>query len=160
MTTKLDFDRHKLYETDYLKWIETTVEKLRVRDYSNIDWKNLIEEIEDMGRSERRSLESNLVVLLMHLLKWQFQPDQRSGSWKGSIAEHRRRIRKTIEDSPSLKPYLEAVFSECYSDALEQASAETGLSIETFPQLCLYTSAEVLDSNFLPDFLSDEMIEK
>ncbi|NJK67680.1 MAG: DUF29 domain-containing protein [Microcoleus sp. CSU_2_2] len=155
MTTKLDVSRHKLYETDYLKWIETTLEKLRVRDYSNIDWENLIEEIEDMGRSERRSLESNLVVLLMHLLKWQFQPDKRSGSWKGSIAEHRRRIRKSLQDSPSLKPYLEAVFSECYSDAMEQASAETGLSIETFPQLCLYTAAEVLDPNFLPDFLSD-----
>lgn len=160
MTTKLDINRQKLYETDYLKWIETTVEKLRVRDYSNIDWENLIEEIEDMGRSERRSLESNLVVVLMHLLKWQFQPDKRSGSWKGSIAEHRRRIRKTIEDSPSLKPYLEGVLSECYSDALEQASAETGLSVEIFPQLCPYTSAEVVDSNFLPDFRSDGMIEK
>lgn len=156
MTTKLDFNRHKLYETDYLKWIENTVKKLRIRDYSNIDWENLIEEIEDMGRSERRSLESNLVVLLMHLLKWQFQPDKRSGSWKGSIAEHRRRIRKSLQDSPSLKSYLEGVFSECYSDALEQASAETGLSVETFPQLCVYTSAEILDSNFLPDFLSDE----
>lgn len=109
MTTKLDFNQQKLYESDYMKWIETTVEKLRFRDYSNIDWENLIEEIEDMGRSERRSLESNLVVVLMHLLKWQFQPDKRSGSWKGSIAEHRRRIRKTLQDSPSLKPYLEGV---------------------------------------------------
>jgi Domain of unknown function DUF29 len=158
MTTKLDISRQKLYETDYLKWIETTVEKLRVRDYANIDWENLIEEIEDMGRSERRSLESNLVVLLLHLLKWQFQPDRRSGSWKGSIAEHRRRIRKSLQDSPSLKPYLEEVFSECYSDALEQASAETELSIETFPQLCLYTSAEVLDSNFWPGFISEKLL--
>ncbi|HAT13828.1 MAG TPA: DUF29 domain-containing protein, partial [Microcoleaceae bacterium UBA11344] len=144
MIAKLDVNPQKLYETDYLKWIETTVKKLRVRDYSNIDWENLIEEIEDMGRSERRSLESNLVVVLMLLLKWQFQPDKRSGSWKGSIAEHRRRIRKSFQDSPSLQPYLERVFSECYSDAIEQASAETGLAIETFPPLCLYTSAEVL----------------
>ena len=83
MTTKLEVERQKLYDTDYLRWIETTVEKLRVRDYSNIDWENLIAEIEDMGRSERRSLESNLVVILLHLLKWQFQPDQRRGSWKG-----------------------------------------------------------------------------
>ncbi|TAE66541.1 MAG: DUF29 domain-containing protein, partial [Oscillatoriales cyanobacterium] len=99
MTTKLEVDRHKLYDTDYLRWIETTVEKLRSRDYSNIDWENLIEEIEDMGRSERRSLESNLVVIILHLLKWQFQPDRRSGSWKASIAEHRRRIRKAVKDS-------------------------------------------------------------
>ncbi|MCC3411916.1 MAG: DUF29 domain-containing protein [Microcoleus sp. PH2017_29_MFU_D_A] len=151
MTTKLEVDRHKLYDTDYLRWIETTVEKLRSRDYSNIDWENLIEEIEDMGRSERRSLESNLVVIILHLLKWQFQPDRRSGSWKASIAEHRRRIRKAVKDSPSLRPYLEEVLAECYADAVEQASAETGLSIETFPQLSVYTSTEVLDSNFLPD---------
>jgi hypothetical protein len=157
--TKLDVNQQNLYDIDYLKWIGTTVENLRVGDYSHIDWENLIEEIEDMGRSERRSLESNLVVVLMHLLKWEFQPDQRSGTWKGSIAEHRRRIRKSLQDSPSLKPYLEEVFSECYSDAIEQASAETGLSIEAFPQLCVYTCTEVLDSNFWPDFLSDGMTE-
>jgi len=159
MITKLDVNQQKLYDIDYLKWIETTVENLRVGDYSHIDWENLIAEIEDMGRSERRSLESNFVVVLMHLLKWEFQPDQRSSSWKASIVEHRRRIRKSLQDSPSLKPYLEEVFSECYSDAIEQASAETGLSLETFPQLCVYTSAEVLDSHFLPDLLSDGMTE-
>ena len=151
MTTKLEVDRQKLYNADYLRWIETTVEKLRIRDFSNIDWENLIAEIEDMGRSERRSLESNLVVILLHLLKWQFQPDQISGSWKASIVEHRRRIRKTLKDSPSLKPYLEEVLVECYADAVEQASAETGLSLETFPQLCIYSAIEVLDSDFLPE---------
>jgi len=136
MTLKLEIERQKiLYDSDYLRWIETTVEKLRVRDYSNVDWENLIAEIEDMGRSERRSLESNLVVILLHLLKWQFKPDGRSGSWKGSIVEHRRRIRKILKDSPSLKPYLEEVLAECYADAAEQASAETGLSAGTFPQL-------------------------
>ena len=150
MTTELEPNRH-LYETDYLKWIETTVEKLQVQDYSNIDWKNLIEEIEDMGWSKRRSLKSNLIVVLTHLLKWQYHPNFRSGSWKGSIVEHRRRICEALKDSPSLKPYFEEVFAECYSNAVEQASAETGLSVEIFPQLCPYTSAEVLDSNFLPD---------
>ncbi len=158
MTTKLEVNRHKLYDTDYLRWIETTVEKLRTRDYSNIDWENLIAEIEDMGRSERRSLESNLVVIILHLLKWQFQSDQRSGSWKGSIVEHRRRIRKTLKDSPSLKLYLEEVLVECYADAVEQASAETGLSVEMFPQLCIYSAVEVLDSDFWPEFLPDETI--
>jgi hypothetical protein len=150
MTRELETNRQSLYETDYLKWIEITVKKLQVRDYSSIDWENLIEEIEDMGRSERRSLESNLVVVLTHLLKWQYQPAFRSGSWKGSIAEHRRRIRKALKESPSLKPYLEEVFAECYSDAVEQASSETELPVETFPQECPYTSIDVLDSNFLP----------
>lgn len=151
MNINLEANRHSLYETDYLQWIETTVEKLREQDYSNIDWENLIEEFEDMGRSERRSLESNLVVILLHLLKWQYQPERRSGSWKGSIAEHRRRIRKALKDSPSLKPYLEEIFAECYLDAIEQASAETGLPEATFPQLCPYTSTEALDSNFMPE---------
>jgi Domain of unknown function DUF29 len=151
MTTEIQANQQSLYETDYLKWIETTIEKLKHQDYSSVDWENLIEEIEAMNRSERRSLESNLVVVLLHLLKWQYQPEERSGSWKGSIAEHRRRIRKALKDSSSLKPDLEEVFAECYSDAVEQASAETGLPFETFPQSCPYTSAEVLDSKFLPE---------
>jgi hypothetical protein len=151
MTTELEANRQSLYETDYQKWIDTTIEKLRLQDYSNIDWENLIEEIEDMGRSERKSLKSNLIVVLTHLLKWQYQPEFRSGSWKGSIVEHRRRIREALSDSPSLKHYLEEVFAGCYLDAVEQASAETGLPVETFPQECPYTSAEVLNSNFLSE---------
>jgi hypothetical protein len=139
MTTELEANRQSLYETDYLKWIDTTIEKLRLQDYSNIDWENLIEEIEDMGRSERKSLKSNLIIVLTHLLKWQYQPEFRSGSWKGSIVEHRRRIREALSDSPSLKPYLEEVFAGGYLDAVEQASAETGLPVETFPQECPYT---------------------
>lgn len=148
MTTELNANRKNLYEADYLKWIETTVQKLRVRDYSSVDWENLIAEIEDMGRSERRSLESNLVVVLTRLLKWQYQPDFRSGSWKGTIAEHRRRIRKALKESPSLKPYLQEVFAECYLDAVELASAETELPIERFPDECPYTSTEVLALSF------------
>ncbi len=151
MTTELNANRQSLYETDYLKWIETTLEKLRVQDYSNVDWSNLIEEIEDMGRSERKSIKSNLIVVLTHLLKWQFQPEFRSGSWKGSIVEHRRRIRDALKDSPCLKPYLQEVFADCYSDAVELASAETELPVETFLGECPYTSIEVLDSNFLPE---------
>lgn len=151
MTTELETNRNSLYETDYLRWIETTLAQLQMQDYSNIDWENLIEEIGDMGRSERRSLESNLTVIITHLLKWQYQPNFRSGSWKGSIAEHRRRIRKALKESPSLKSYLEEILAECYLDAVEIAMAETGLSVEIFPQVSPYTSVEVLDVNFLPE---------
>ncbi|WP_334852324.1 DUF29 domain-containing protein [Nostoc sp.] len=139
-----------LYETDYLQWIETTVEKLQSQDYANVEWENLIEEIADMGRSERRSLKSNLIVILMHLLKWQFQPDKRSGSWEGSIIEHRRRVKEALDDSPSLKSYLEIVFAECYAQAVKQAKAETGISMESFPLNCPYQLAEVTDDEFLP----------
>lgn len=147
----LKSDRQTLYETDYLQWIETTAQKLRDRDYGHVDWEHLIEEIEDMGRSERRSLKSNLIVVLVHLLKWQFQPDYRSGSWEGSIIEHRRRIRDAIDDSPSLYPYLESIFAECYPQAVKQAKAETRLPAETFPEQCPYALVDVLRDEFLPE---------
>jgi hypothetical protein len=140
-----------LYKADYLQWIETTVEKLSSQDYASMDWENLIEEIEDMGRSERRSLESNLIVVLLHLLKWQYQPECRSGSWEGSIIEHRRRIKKALKESPSLKPDMISIFAECYTEAVKQAKAEMGLSLETFPIQCPYELAEVIDDEFLPE---------
>ncbi|BBD67027.1 hypothetical protein NIES4072_56950 [Nostoc commune NIES-4072] len=139
-----------LYDTDYLQWIETTVEKLQSHDYANVDWEKLIEEIADVGRSERRSLKSNLIVILVHLLKCQFQPEKRSGSWEGSIIEHRRRVKEALDDSPSLKSYLENIFIECYAQAVKQAKAETGLSVESFPVVCPYQLLEVTNDEFLP----------
>ncbi|NJP09859.1 MAG: DUF29 domain-containing protein [Leptolyngbyaceae cyanobacterium RU_5_1] len=149
--SSLRADYPTLYQTDYLQWIETTVKKLRSKHYADVDWENLIEEVEDMGRSERRSLDSNLIVVLLHLLKWQYQPEWRSGSWEGSIVEHRRRIKKTIKESPSLKPYLESIFAESYTEAVKQAKAETGLPFETFPKQCPYDLAAVMDDEFLPE---------
>lgn len=167
----LKSDRPSLYNTDYLQWIKTTVEKLHSRDYANVDWDNLIEEIEDIGRSEQGSLESNLIVLLLHLLKWQYQPERRSGSWESSIIEHRRRIKQALKESPSLKTYFESIFSESYIEAVKQAKAEsrgknrvggtptppelfkraeTGLPLETFPSQCPYELAALLDDEFLP----------
>ncbi|WP_375511744.1 DUF29 domain-containing protein [uncultured Nostoc sp.] len=139
-----------LYDTDYLQWIQTTVEKLQSHDYADVDWENLIEEIADIGRSERRSLKSNLIVILVHLLKWQFQPEKRSGSWEGSIIEHRRRVKEALDDSPSLKSYIESVFAECYAQAVKQAKAETGLLVESFLLVCPYQLPEVTNDEFLP----------
>ncbi|NEP02748.1 MAG: DUF29 domain-containing protein [Symploca sp. SIO2E9] len=139
-----------LYETDYLRWLETTVQKLRAQDYGNVDWQNLIEEIEDLGKSERRRLESNLAVILLHLLKWEFQPEQRKGGWEASIIEHRQRLRRALKDSPSLQPYLESIFAEIYAEARKRARAETGLPLDTFPIQCPYKTTEVLDDDFLP----------
>ncbi|MGF1518171.1 MAG: DUF29 domain-containing protein [Nodosilinea sp.] len=139
-----------LYEADYLSWIEATAAALKRQDYGVIDWENVVEEIEDMGRRERQSLKSNLVVLLLHLLKWQFQPDKQSNSWKASIVEHRQRLQNRLEDSPSLRPYLETIFDKCYADAVERAAAETGLPETDFPQKCPYAIGQILTKGFLP----------
>ncbi|HZG37606.1 MAG TPA: DUF29 domain-containing protein [Nodosilinea sp.] len=139
-----------LYEADYLSWIEATADALKRRDYGAIDWENIIEEIEDMGRRERQSLKSNLVILLLHLLKWQFQPDKQSNSWKASIVEHRQRLEDSVEASPSLKPYLETLLAQAYGNAVERAAAETGLSEATFPQDCPYTVSQIMAKGFLP----------
>jgi hypothetical protein len=139
-----------LYLIDFVCWVETTVEQLRSQNYAAVDWTNLIEEIEDMSRRERKSLKSNLIVILLHLLKWQFQPQFRSGSWRGSIREHRRWVNDDLKDSPSLIPYLQEVFVECYTNAREQAADETDLPLETFLVDCPYTFKQALNSEFLP----------
>ncbi|MGB7250147.1 MAG: DUF29 domain-containing protein [Phormidesmis sp.] len=153
MTTSpfLKQNAQSLYEADYAQWIEATLQKLQQQDYAAVDWENLIEEIEDMGRRERRALVSNLIVLLVHLLKWQYQPERRSGSWSGSIVEHRRRINQALKDSPSLKTYLTAHLNDAYDDALEQAAAETMLPVKTFPAKCPYEIEQILERGFLSD---------
>ncbi|XGV95535.1 MAG: DUF29 domain-containing protein [Leptolyngbya sp. BL-A-14] len=151
MTIDLHAQQKNLYDRDFVRWVEMTVEQLRAQNYADVDWANLIEEIEDMSRRERKNLKSNLVVLLLHLLKWQYQPEYRTGSWRGSIREHRRRINDDLHDSPSLAPYFQAVLSDCYISACEQAADETGLALQTFPAACQYTSEQVLDANFLPE---------
>lgn len=140
-----------LYDQDYYLWIQQTLQVLQSGKFSELDTKNLTEEIEDMGISQKNSLESNLIVLLIHLLKWKYQPEQRSGSWKGSIREHRRRILKSFKDSPSLKRYFEEIFEESYQEARQQASDETGLSLDIFPPQCPFTQELILT----PDYLSD-----
>ncbi len=140
-----------LYDRDYALWIETTIAQLRSKNVAEIDWDNVLEEFEDMGKRERRSLKSNLVILLQHLLKWEFQSEKRSGSWKGSIIEHRQRIRDRFEESPSLRNYLLTVVPSAYADAVERASNETGLAIETFPIDCPYDFEAILDTTFLPE---------
>jgi hypothetical protein len=147
-TTSLLFD---LYEQDYYLWLQDTVKLLQEKKLSEIDVIHLIEEIEDMGRSEKRAVESNLVVVLLHLLKYQYQPQKRSNSWKVSIREHRRRLRKLLQDSPSLQPYFKEVFHECYQDAREQASDETGLSLEMFSIESPFTPEETMNCDYLPD---------
>jgi Domain of unknown function DUF29 len=144
-------EERSLYERDFYLWLEHQASRLREGRLDELDVANLLEEIEDMGRSEKRAIEGNLVVLLTHLLKYRFQPDQRSSGWRGTIVEHRRRLRKLLRESPSLRPLLRRMFPECYADAGEQAAAETGLSPDIFPAEPPFTLDQVLDSKYLPE---------
>jgi hypothetical protein len=143
--------RQSLYEQDFYLWLAQQAALLREGHLHELDVANLLDEIEDMGRSAKKAIKSNLLVLLTHLLKFQFQPDERSSGWHGSIVEHRRRLRDDFEESPSLRPYAAEVFGRAYADAREQASAETGLPLRSFPRSCPYTLEQTLDARFLPD---------
>ena len=139
-----------LYEQDYYQWLTTTAQKLRQGKLAEVDVVNLIEEIEDIGRSEKKAVRSNLRILLMHLLKYKYQPEKRTNSWLFTIVEHRKRLQESFKDSPSLKPYFSEVFDECYQDAIDLAAAETGFPRETFPNQSPFTPTETLDPDYLP----------
>jgi hypothetical protein len=140
-----------LYERDFCLWLEQQAALLREGRFDELDLGNLIEEIEAMARKDRKGVKSDLVVLLTHLLKHQFQPEQRSSGWRGSIVEHRQRLRYDFEESPSLRPHADEVFARAYADARERASAETGLPLRAFPKSSPYTLAQTLDPKFLPE---------
>jgi hypothetical protein len=140
-----------LYEQDFFRWIQVTAAALRSGNFSQLDIDNLVEEVESLGRRDRRELQSRLTVLLMHLLKWQFQPEMRSRSWRGTLLEQRIRLRKLLQESPSLRSFLADAISECYEDAKLKACAETGLDSSIFPQALPYKLEGALDVDFLPD---------
>ena len=137
----------QLYDQDYCLWLENTVEQLKQKNLNHIDWKNLIEEIESLGKSQKNALQSNLRILLMHLLKWQYQRDLRSNSWSYTITEHNIRINKAFQESPSLKRYFIEIFDDCYQDARKLAAKETGLDLDTFPVDCPFSPQDVLESD-------------
>ncbi|PZU98419.1 MAG: DUF29 domain-containing protein [Pseudanabaena sp.] len=140
-----------LYENDFNLWVEATAQLLREGRLTELDVVNLLEEVESMGNSNKLALSSDLVVVLLHLLKWQYQPNKRTRSWEKSIAEHRRRIRKIFQNSPSLRNYFQQTFNECYVDARKQAKIETRLPLDYFPEICPFTPQQVLDEEFLPE---------
>jgi predicted DNA-binding ribbon-helix-helix protein len=139
-----------LYETDFVAWADQMAQLLAQRRFNELDLINLIDEVEDLSGRERQALSSNLKVILLHLLKWQFQWEQRSTSCKASIREHRQRVQRQLKDSPSLAPYLEETLIECYEDARPLALDETGLPDESLPSECPYSTHQLLDQAFWP----------
>jgi len=139
------------YETDFCAWAQEQARLLRAGEFSRLDIENVAEELESMGRRDKREIESQLEVLLLHLLKWQYQATLKSPSWSGTIREQRRRIEKLLRESPSLRPMLDELITEAYVEAREKAAEETGLPEETFPVECRFTFEQVLARDFLPE---------
>jgi hypothetical protein len=139
------------YDEDYCAWLAENAALLRAGGLSRIDAEHIAEELEDMGKSERRALRSQLNLLLLHLLKWRHQPTHRGVSWKLSIRNARRRIELIVADSPSLRPGLPALLVDEYAAARLDAIDETGLPAEVFPATCPFAMDQVFDAGFWPD---------
>ncbi|MGI0487475.1 DUF29 domain-containing protein [Pantanalinema rosaneae CENA516] len=148
-----------LYETDFYAWTQTQALLLRNRQWSQLDWLNLIEEIEALGKQQRQELRNRLSVLIGHLLKWQYQPQCRSRSWLATIRIQRREILQLLKDSPSLKPYLAEALLDAFENGKDLAIADTNLPITTFPSACPYTNDEILADRFYPGELSELISE-
>jgi hypothetical protein len=146
-----------LYQQDFSLWAQKTAQLLREGRFSEIDLETLAQEVEDLGKSERRAIASYLTVLLTHLLKWQYQPAGRQytaegepkGSWAGSITYSRLEIQKLINDNPSLRNFPATVIAQSYQDAVKVAAKETGL--KAFPSECPFSIEQVLDDTWLPE---------
>jgi hypothetical protein len=137
------------YEQDFYVWIQHNIALLKQGKLNEIDIEILIDELEGMAKRDKRELTSRLMILIAHLLKWQFQPNkQKSGSWQSSIDEQRIQITEQLEESPSLKNTLHEGIGRAYPKAVTLAAKETGLSLEIFPKECPYRIEQLLDDDF------------
>ena len=137
------------YEVDFHAWLMAQVKLLREGRLAQADGNNIAEELESLGNSDRRTLKSHVRTVLMHLLKWNFQPRRRTRSWAMTIRNGRRKMADVLADSPSLKPWLAEVLAAEYTRARKDATIETGLAPDTFPVPCPFTLDQVLDEDFL-----------
>ncbi|MEB3881859.1 DUF29 domain-containing protein [Lyngbya sp. CCY1209] len=142
---------NQLYEDDFYTWSLQQAQLLREKQFDRVDWENVIEEIEALGRSEYRAFVSAIEQLTLHLLKWQYQRDYRSPSWRHSIDKQRIAIERIIEDNPGLQSRLDEAISKGYKYGRKGAIKETFMDAKIFPEVCPYTWEELTDDNFFPD---------
>ncbi|MCP5451753.1 MAG: DUF29 domain-containing protein [Gammaproteobacteria bacterium] len=140
------------YETDFYQWTQQQAALMRQGEFNRVDLdiENIAEEIESMGRRDRYALRSYLHNILMHLLKWQHQPERRETSWRLSIKNGRHQVDILVEDSPSLQGRIPDLIAKEYTQARENAALETGLPLATFPELCSFT-VEQITGDYWPD---------
>ena len=139
----------KLYEDTY-GWAIHTAELLRSNKMNEVNFDEVLEEIEALGRSEKHELINRLVILIMHLLKWQYQSTMRGHSWKYSIIEQRKQVKIHFKDNPSLKSKLDEILIDAYDVAVSKAIQQTGLEEKVFPTECPYTFDQIIDNDFFP----------
>ena len=152
MVTSTQTTTQTLYDQDYYLWIRTTINQLRTGQFSAVDLENLLEELETMGKSEKRAIESLLTKLLVHLLKlkyWDSERERNQGHWLGEIRTFRKQIKNSLKDSPSLKPYILEIFNECYHDARLEVSDRSQLPLDIFPIIPIGSLEQILD-DWLP----------
>jgi hypothetical protein len=145
---------HTTYSEDFHLWVQQTAQLLRERRWQDIDLAHLIEELEDVGKSERRGITSQLTRLLLHLLKWQYQPQRRSDSWLDSLTDARTQIELVLADSPSLQSFPATQLATSYQRARRKAAKQTGLSLAVFPEACPYSLECILREDWLPEELT------
>ena len=140
-----------LYEKDFYAWSQQQAALLRAGRAGEADLENIAEEIESMGKTEKRELVSRLTVLLLHLVKWRYQPAMRGRSWRLNIKGQRIDIRDLLDQNPSLRPVVPQSIGQAWARALIEAEKETGLEASTFPDACPWETEALLDDDFWPD---------
>ena len=140
------------YETDVVAWANEQAALLREGKFSALDIEHIADEVEDVGKSEKRELASRMAVLMAHLLKWQVQPERRGKSWRGTVKVQRKSIALHLEDVPSLKTTLHDPrwLDATWADAVAEAIKDTGLGAEDLPEACPWSVEQILDPDFLP----------
>ena len=139
-----------LYNRDFYAWTQAQSLNLQQERWQSLDIPNLVEEIESLGRQQRQELRNRLAILLGHLLKWDYQSEKRSRSWLATIRVQRLDIEDLLDDSPSLKPYLEEAIAKAYRKGVQLAIQETNLPDHQFPNECPYPLTNILSTNFYP----------
>jgi hypothetical protein len=143
-----------LYEKDFYAWTQEQANFIKAKDFNKLDFVHLQEELQIMGASEKRELESRLEKLLMHLLKWKYQPTYiNKKSWERTIKEQRIKLGRHLKDNPSLtnQSTFDERFKEAYETAILRAAEETGLDEDIFPNNCEWTAKQILDNEFYPN---------
>jgi len=148
-----------LYDTDYTQWAQRNAELLHARRFEELDIAHLLEELSDMSKSDRRELHSRLLILIAHLLKWQYQypllnerwQEFDGRSWRLTLIEQRKQLATLFRQSPGLKAAIDETIAAVYPDAVDLAAKETRLPLDSFPSVCPYSQAQIFDDDFYPE---------